>query len=263
MYETVSSVVRKSANPSSPQTACRHTVLLTQSDAAKLPAGWQREAFDDIAKVVGETANFPCVFGKNAFRKQLLRFIFVDDSDRDGIEYLACGLTEFVTLCQDWNGKLDTAYPLIVSFSRRAVSANSVEEYHKIGWQILQDLHAIDQEPWPEEIPRDPGSHEWSMCFNGMPLFFNMSCPAHKRRKSRNLGSGFKFVVNPRERFDVVAGDTPSGRKARANIRQRIRDYDGQAPCPQLGHYGSGSLEWRQYSVLDENRERTDSCPYP
>jgi FPC/CPF motif-containing protein YcgG len=100
------------------------------------------------------------------------------------------------------------------------------------------------------------------MCFNGMPLFFNMSNPAHRVRRSRNLGGHFALVVNPRERFDVFAGDTPSGRRVRANIRKRIERYDGTPHSWQLGSYGDGALEWRQYGLIEENAERADRCPF-
>jgi N-omega-hydroxy-L-arginine synthase len=89
-----------------------------------------------------------------------------------------------------------------------------------------------------------------------------MSSPAHKVRRSRNLGAHFKLVINPRERFDVVAGDTPAGRKARANIRDRIERYDSLSHCRQLGSYGSSALEWWQYGIIEENAERSDVCPF-
>ncbi|MER6996561.1 YqcI/YcgG family protein [Streptomyces sp. NPDC000410] len=237
------------------------TKLISQRHVLDGGEGWHRAAFEEIAaRLTGP--GFPCVFSRNAFRKELLKFVFVESAGSDGIRHLAEALTEYVELSRAWDGRLDTAYPLVVTFSTEAVTARTVEEYHSFGWQVLQELHHLDPAPWPEDVGQDPDSEAWSMCFNGMPLFFNMSSPAHQNRRSRNLGEYFTLVINPRERFDVFAGDTPSGRKVRANIRDRIHRYDGIQHSPQLGSYGTGSLEWFQYGLIDENADRKGVCPF-
>lgn len=242
-------------------TSQHSTKLVSQAHVSERGEGWHRLAFEEIAsRLVGP--DFPCVFSRNAFRKQLLRFVFVADGGSDGIRHLAQGLTEYVELARTWDGRLDTAYPLVVAFSPEAVTADSVEDHHAFGWHVLQELHRVDPAPWPEDVERRPDSASWSMCFNGMPLFCNMSSPAHRVRRSRNLGGHFVLVINPRERFDVFAGDTPSGRKVRANIRNRIHRYDGIQHSPQLGSYGVGALEWLQYGLIEENKARTDTCPF-
>ena len=73
--------------------------------------------------------------------------------------------------------------------------ARTVEDYHAFGWRILTDLHDLDPAPWPDEVPADPDSPGWSMCFNGMALFCNMSSPAYRKRRSRNLGGHFVIVA--------------------------------------------------------------------
>lgn len=180
------------------------TALVTQAHVDASAVGWHRDAFDDVASRLTDPG-FPCVFSRNAFRKKLLKFIFVEDFERGDIEHLGEGIKEYVELSRDWDGALDTAYPLVAVFSPDAVTANSVQEYHAFGWKVLQDLHAMDPEPWPDGVDKDPDSESWSMCFNGMPLFVNMSSPGHRVRQSRNLGRHFILVVNPRERFDIFA----------------------------------------------------------
>ncbi|MCQ0024275.1 YqcI/YcgG family protein [Streptomyces somaliensis DSM 40738] len=239
----------------------QHTKLIAQERIGEDGEKWHRVAFEEIGERLADPG-FPCVFSRNAFRKQLVKFVFVEDCTEAGVRHLAEGLKEYVGISRDWDGRLDTAYPMIAVFPPDAVDARSVEEYHAFGWKILQELHGIDPAPWPEEVGRDPGSESWSMCFDGMPLFCNMSCPAHRVRRSRNLGENFALVINPRERFDVFAGDTPSGRKVRANIRDRIHRYDGVPHSPQLGSYGTGALEWLQYGLAEENAERTGECPF-
>jgi FPC/CPF motif-containing protein YcgG len=237
------------------------TSLLTQESVAEHARGWHRSAFDDISSRLTDPG-FPCLFSRNAFRKGIVRFIFVESSDRRGIRHLADGLTRYVDLSTSWDGRLDTANPLMVVFAEDAVGSQTVDGYHAFGWQILSALHDIDPAPWPEQVTRNPESPEWSMCFNGMPLFCNMSSPAHEKRRSRNLGRFFVMVINPRERFDVFAGDTPSGRNVRANIRARIDRYDDNPHSRHLGSYGHGALEWLQYGLAEDNAERTDRCPF-
>lgn len=223
---------------------------------------WHRAVLSDIEIRLGNDPDFPCIFSKSAFQKELLRFAFVEGIEPSGIQRLANGLVEYVELSKVWNGSLNTAYPLIVAFSFDAIKAESVEAYHSFGWRVLQKLHEVDPAPWPEDVSQDPDSSSWSMCFNGMPLFCNMSNPAQRVRRSRNLGEHFLIIINPRERFDVVAGDTPSGRKVRSNIRTRIARYDGTSHCPQLASYGGGGIEWHQYGLAEENIERNDKCPF-
>ncbi len=237
------------------------TAIVPQAQTTEFEEGWQRTAVEEITERL-TAPDFPCVFSRNAFRKQLLRFVFVPDGGSGGIRHLAAALTEYVEEAGRWDGQLDTAYPLVVVFSPEAVAGETVEEYHAFGWHVLQELHRVDPAPWPAGVARRPGDEAWSMCFNGMPLFCNMSNPGHRVRRSRNLGRSFVLVINPRERFDVFAGDTPSGRKVRANIRNRIQRYDGVPHSPQLGSYGIGALEWHQYGLIEENTGRTDVCPF-
>lgn len=236
--------------------------LVDQLSISETTNDWRAKILYDLGRRLGSGSTFPCPFSRNAFNKGLLRFIFVEGNDETSYRHLALGLAEYVELSRDWNGDLNTAYPLLVAFSTDAIVAESVEAYHEFGWTALQRLHELDPMPWHDDVGVDPDTPFWSMCFNGMPLFCNMSNPAHRIRRSRNLGDHFILVINPRERFDVVAGDTSAGRKLRASIRTRIAAYDEAEHCRQLATYGSGAVEWQQYGIIEENAERADRCPF-
>lgn len=223
---------------------------------------WHERVYENLYDRLGRNSDFPCLFSQNAFRRELIRFAFVEDASDGSIDRLAADLASYVELSRDWDGSLATAYPLIVAFSHEAIADKSLEEYHAFGWRILQALHRRDRSDWPDDVAKDPHSPFWSMCFAGMQLFVNMSHPAHWERLSRNLGDHLVFVINPRERFDVVAGDTPAGRKVRQNIRERIAVYDGKTHARQLGSYVAGDIEWWQYGLIEENRPRVDKCPF-
>jgi len=222
---------------------------------------WHRAVADDLAERLTPPSDFPCTFAQNAFRRGLVDFIFVERRNGAGLDGLRADLAAYVAEAAKWNGQVNTARPLVVAFSREAAHADSLEGYQRIGWDILQDWHDNDPAPWPDDVARDPNAPFWSMCFAGTQLFVNFSSPAHKQRKSRNLGRHFLFIVNPRERFDVVAGDTPEGQRVRQVIRDRAEAYDGIPHAPELGSYQKGEIEWWQYGVSDDNREQTDRCP--
>lgn len=236
--------------------------LVSQGQVEEGAKRWHLDVLGDIEARLSDV-NFPCIFSRNAYRKQLLKFIFVENISADGIRHLGDGLTEYVDISNSWDGRLDTSYPLIAAFSPEIIDdVQPVDDYHALGWRILQMLHAIDPMPWPDNVAKDPESDSWSMCFNGMSLFCNMSGPGHRFRRSRNLGRHFTLVINPRERFDIFAGDNPSGRNVRTNMRRRVERYDGAAHSWQLGTYGAGALEWQQYGLLEQNADRTDKCPF-
>lgn len=222
---------------------------------------WQMNAARDVSKKLGSSA-FPCLFAQNAFRRDLVQLSFIETISPVGLRQLERDLTDYLTDAAQWDGKVNSAKPLLVLFSPEQVQADSLEGWHAIGWRVLQHLHDHDPLPWPEDTSLSPHSPFWSMAYRGTELFVNMSCPAHKVRRSRNLGSGLVLVINPRERFDIVAGDTPEGRRTRKKIRSRVTEYDGQEHCPQLGSYVAGEIEWWQYGIIEENRERTDQCPF-
>ncbi len=171
-------------------------------------------------------------------------------------------LEDYVARSRKWDGDIATAEPLAVLFNPQAVTADSVEAYHDTGWRVLQAWHEMDRAPWPPEVSREPGSPFWTMCFSGMQLFVNMSNPAHRIRRSRNLGSALTFVINPRERFDIVAGDNPRGHAVRERLRRRIHAYDGLTHSPALGSYKAGDIEWWQYGLAETNAAPAGTCPF-
>jgi N-omega-hydroxy-L-arginine synthase len=59
--------------------------------------GWHRSAYEYLKSRLSD-ADFPCVFSRNAFRKGIVRFIFVESQDKSGIQHLAGGLKDYVDL---------------------------------------------------------------------------------------------------------------------------------------------------------------------
>lgn len=223
---------------------------------------WRKTSFDAICAILEPPSDFPCYFSQHAFRKQNIVFIFIESTSDEDLSILSVELGYYLQRCDQWDGTIATAEPLLVLFNPDRVRSDSVAGYHSLGWQILQYLHEHDPFDWPTNVARDPNKAFWSMCYRGVQLFVNMSNPAHKQRLSRNLGDSLCFVINPRERFDIVAGNDEHGWRVRRLIRDRVHAYDGIEHCPQLGSYNAGEIEWWQYGIFDTNVERQDSCPF-
>lgn len=237
--------------------------LLTQAELARLPPGdWRRGVYDDLAARLSPPSEFPCVYSQNAFRRGLIRTALVDQPGKAGLRAAGEDIAAYLADCRHWDGQVNSAKPLLIAFSPTVARFDSLEQYRAFGWRALQFWHDHDDTPWPEEVSPVPEQPFWSFCYRGTQLFVNMSTPLHARRKSRNLGRCFILVVNPRERFDVVAGDTPEGRRIRALIRARATAYDGLPHSPLLGSYQKGELEWVQYFLPDGNDTPPGRCPF-
>lgn len=235
--------------------------LISQTDLDPEGESWQAQVLRDLSVRLTPPSAFPCTFSQNAFRRGLLWFSFVEDMSAESLARCRADLSAYIGDCRAWNGEVNRARPLVIAFSRRAALADTPEGYHAVGWRVLQDWLDNDPAPWPDTVATEPDKPFWSMCYDGMQLFVNMSCPAHRRRQSRNLGDHFALVVNPRERFDIVAGDTPEGNRVRAAIRARCVTYDGMPHAPQLGSYQKGEIEWAQYALGEDNAPPAGRCP--
>jgi len=223
---------------------------------------WMAESALQILSTIGYKAEFPCPFSQAAAKNKRLLFSFIADATEKSLHQSAADLQAYLVRAAKWDGKVSSAEPLLMVFNPHFFKADTVTDYHAIGWKILQFWHDIDTTPWPSDVSSDPHSPFWAMCFAGVQIFVNMSNPAHQKRRSRNLGQALTFVINPRERFDRVAGDNPQGWKIREMVRDRIEAYDGLSHSPVLGSFEAGEIEWWQYGLTETNAPRADRCPF-
>jgi FPC/CPF motif-containing protein YcgG len=225
-------------------------------------SAWASSAYTELTTKVQDDA-FPCTFGTVALRKGDLLVAFVETDDvhaiRRSVRDLLIAYTDRVRPLTPVAASL---LPFAV-FVARPAHTHTIAEYFHYGWSLLQWLHEHDPEPWPARVPRDPDDPAWSFCFGGMPLFVNFKTPAHVTRRSRRMGSAYLLLFQTRDGFDVVAGDTPQGRRARDLIRAKLARYDPIPPYPELAHYGSAAnREWKQYFVPDDNAPVAGACPF-
>jgi len=223
--------------------------------------GWAGRVYSECRTKLLDP-RFPCYFATKAFKRGTLLFEFADSpSSTSSLHQVSESLREYLNLVQ---GRTDEEALLTVFmvFIKPEDGTLSLEEYHRQAWSILQFLHDHDPAPWPSHVPTNPDDPRWSFCFDGAPIFVNITSPGHTARRSRNLGSALTLVIQPREAFDEIAGHTPKGELIRKVIRERLVTYDGVGPAPELGTYGDpGCTEWRQYGLTDDNGLSPSQCP--
>lgn len=121
--------------------------LLSQST---LPQhGWKGEAVQDIKARLESDAGFPCVFSKNAFKKGLILFHFVESACPADIALLAKALREYVEISKNWDGTLATSYSKDVQrfkADKKADILGYVKKLNRRGDSVLVQpyLNSID-----------------------------------------------------------------------------------------------------------------------
>jgi uncharacterized protein len=226
---------------------------VAEVEAAEL-APWACAAYQEIREKVLDDA-FPCTFGTVAQRRGEILYAFLSP---EGLRSALIEYTDFLRPLEPVVASLTpfaAVMPPLAAFSER--------EYFEYGWTLLQQLHDADPHPWPERIPKDPDNPAWSYCFGGLPLFVNFKTPAHANRRSRRTEHSFTLLFQSRDGFDVVAGDSPQGRRARDLIRRKLAAYDAVPVYPELAHYATAeNREWRQYFVPEANAPLARACPF-
>jgi uncharacterized protein len=223
---------------------------------------WAQSAFAELATKVRDEA-FPCTFGTVAVRHGDLLVAFIETTDLDALrQRLRDRLIDYTDRLRPLNPVAASLLPLAI-FLTPPAHLRTINDYFTYGWSLLQWLHARDPRPWPARVARDPDDPAWSFCFAGIPLFVNFKTPAHHTRRSRRMRGAYLLLIQTRDGFDAIAGNTPRGRRARDLIRRKLAAYDPIEPYPELAHYGTAdNREWRQYFVPDDNAPLAARCPF-
>ncbi|WP_409190495.1 YqcI/YcgG family protein [Bradyrhizobium sp. RDM4] len=211
----------------------------------------------------GTRAGFPCVFGQNAVKQGNLRFLFIPydlENSQYELDRFGSGLRTYVEEIDLDALEINHHRPLLVLFEPVARLA-ATDHFKEVFIEAMQFLINEDRRPWPVHVSKDPTHHTFTMCFHGCELFVNVSHPAHLLRRSRNMGAGLAFVINPRKIFDIAAPANRRGRAVTAQIRRNIDIYDDVTHSPFLGSYLLGEAQWPQYMIPDNNEDPPVQCP--
>lgn len=249
------------SNNSKNHICLNHQDAFNKEHSLRVQYPWIETVLAELTANLSDENSFPCVFAKSAFKAEQLHYIFAGSPfDMKERERVRSGLLEYLQHMDGLTGIEESMQALLIIFAPDS-SPISADAYHQRAWMIMQDWIEHDPMPWPKEIPIDPHSSYWSLCFRGVPLFVNVSSPAHQVRRSRNIGRSLALVTQPRAGFDRVAGNTEKGHKIRDLIRALMNKYDRISAPDELGTYHRGDLEWWQYTLLETNNLRTEKCP--
>jgi FPC/CPF motif-containing protein YcgG len=228
--------------------------------AEQLPA-WAAAAYIAFAAHINDP-HFPCTFATQGQRHGKLRYAFADSAtDPAALAHMGAAIRAYLAEVQTLAAQ-EAVMTVLALFIHSAALPAALPAHHAQAWCLLQYLHDHDPAPWPASIPRDPEDPAWAFCYAGVPLFVNISTPAHLIRRSRHVSPALTLVLQPREGFDLIAGAGPKGQQVRRMIRDRLLPYDGEPASPELDTYqAGGSCEWRQYGLPDTNAVRFDHCP--
>lgn len=222
---------------------------------------WPSEAYGEFRdRMLDLEIQFPCILGQKGFRANQLRFAFLSDfRSCKSREELAKALAEY-----GQQARTCGQYTSFVAFFDTPCSLRSsygVEDFEQVFWSLLQDIHELDEQSWPVDVPQDVDQTLWEFCFGGEPYFVLCATPAHHRRKSREFPY-FYVAFQPRFVFEKIHDQTVFGRKMKERIRERLIEYDEAAIHPALRWYGEpDNREWKQYFLPDDERVATH-CPF-
>lgn len=221
--------------------------------ADELPS-WAERSYRILHDQVSDDA-YPCYFGVQAERRGEMFYAFVARGEEHG---LIESMAKFAQLAKQ---PVYEKHNVAVFFEPDPAPL-SHEEYRERFWRTLQLLHDADTHPHVADQV-DPANPAWEFCYQGIEMFVVCACPSFKRRHSRNLGPGMVLLFQPRSVFIDKITNKVIGRRAREQVRKRLKSWDDVGAHPDLGFYGDpGNLEWKQYFLPDDNQPNRGVCPF-
>jgi len=231
----------------------------------------QKASFDISSKpewashAVGEletrirSPDFPCYFASHAE----IIWEFVDEAFQTADLWpVFHSIIKYLEKINEIDQERERAFCVLAIAFRPSDSPLTIDIYKSGFWRVLQFLHDHDPSPWPPGIPLDPNNPNWSFCFAATPLFMSANSPAHRCRRSRNLGKSMVLVVQPRSGIDYAAPPNNIGDRVRQSIRARINSYDAVRASKDLATHGSpNNRDWKLYFLSDATIEGPWRCP--
>ncbi len=198
---------------------------------------------------------YPCFFGVQAERRGEMFYAFLPKGEEGALPAIMATFAQLSVL---------PAYEKnnIAVFFEPDPAPLTHEQYHDWFWRMLQSLHDADTHPNAGHQV-DPADPAWEFCYQGVEMFVVCGCPSFAQRHSRNLGPGMVLLFQPRSVFIDKITNKVIGRRAREEVRKRLRKWDELGAHPDLGFYGDpGNLEWKQYFLPDNNIPHAGQCPF-
>lgn len=205
-------------------------------------------------EAIVKNQTFPCIFSNLPFTTGEIHFELLHDSDAFAKEVVLA----LKRLCATIREAPDA---MGVIFVEQPVT-QSMSEDLKLARRVVQAVMRANEEDRPDASYPHPTDPEWMLWLDDIGLFINFSSPAHRSRRSRNVGSAFTIIAQARESFDRQGRASV---KARAEIRRRLSAYDSVPPHPSLSAYGAPeNREIHQFFLGDglQAQDLAKACPH-
>ena len=182
---------------------------------------------------------FPCVGARSALNQGSYRFaMYKELGSGEASAGLARDLFTFVAEQDSIEGEFTT---FIVAFDTpKAINA---EEFERLLWGQLEDLHKVDQASWDPDVSSDPRDPTFSFSFAGRAFFVVGLSPAGERWARTFPWPTLAF--NPHAQFERLR-ERGEFERIQSVIRDRDRELEGDLN-PNLSNFGEHT-EARQYS---------------
>lgn len=204
-------------------------VRLAQS---ALPA-WVQASYTAFVETLSND-QFPCFFGTIAEQKEMLRFVIAPPlTEPMAMPHLLTAIYQYLeeeAIVAHTSQHDDVFFLTLVILFPPAPSILTLDHYAQQAFDVLNALHQLDPAPWPTDIATASPDRRWRYCLGGRSLFVNVSTPANQQRRSRHLGPGMVFVINPEDLFEKAWDRW--GEQPRREIYHRVEQYDAIPPYP-------------------------------
>lgn len=211
-------------------------------------------------KMKDKTNPFPCIPATIGYSTNQLRYGFVGDPSQKTTVHDVADILKSYTKESTEFGKY-TSLIIFYQLPKEIKKEYTVEDYEALFWQHLNQLSALDEIEWPEDIPIEPNHPLWEYCFHGERYFMYCATPAHRNRMSRHFDT-MMLAITPRWVLQSFQKFNNQSIKIKERIRDRLISYDTTKVHPNLNSYGEAdNYEWKQY-FLREDESSLSKCPF-
>lgn len=211
--------------------------------AADLPDAQTVQAevlVEATADMIADT-HYPCLGARAVYRRDRATMRVYDELDAPATtQLLLQDLREFASTVD-----LNKGFASFLAIFRGPRVCDE-KHFERLLWSQLRRLHEIDDEPWSEQVSRDPEDEHFAFSVAGSPYFIVGMHPMASRDARRTATP--VLVFNPREQFEALRA-TGQFLRMRDLIRNRDRQFQGTVN-PMVADHGTAS-EARQYSGRD------------
>lgn len=196
------------------------------------------EVLQDAGVEMFAHRDYPCLGAQSVFRRDRLTVRVYDELDTPAAARL---LLQDLRMFDSTVDKNDGFASFIAIF--RGPQISDEKHFERILWSQLRRLHEVDDEPWNDQVSRDPADENFGFSVAGSAYFVVGMHPMASRDARRAAKP--TLVFNPHEQFATLRA-TGHFLRMRDLIRDRDRQFQGTVN-PMVSDHGATS-EARQYS---------------